>query len=196
MIMKGQSKYTDRDLIEWQLSIDTNLGLRTDSVSKHQIAYKRKLNMFFPEKGKHRKWSNEEIDEIIAMSIEERKEYISKKKSASEPEAVKDPKTLFVPAELEDGTILCSRCLKELSMLSKGTKVMCRPCMNACYKFTFRGEDMNPWNVRDPFIHSTIRHHEKSFHLGMIADEKTQKYLTAVGYGFVFKELYKEVKDQ
>lgn len=191
MIEKGKSKYTDRELIDWQLSKNTNLELRTDHNSKYQIAYKRKLNMFFPEKGKHREWTKQEIDEIIAMSIDERIEYTANKRAVYQK---KETRTLFIPAELEDGTKLCARCLKELSALPKGTKIMCKPCMNACYKFTFRGQDLNPWNVRDQFIHSTIRHHEKTFHLGMIADERTQRYLTAVGYEFIFKELYPEVE--
>lgn len=188
---KHKSKYTDIMLVEWLLSMNSNNELRADHGSKYQTAYKRKLNIFFPEKGKHREWTKQEIDEIIAMSIDERIEYTKNKRAVYEK---KETRVLFIPAELEDGTKLCARCLKELSMLPKGSKIMCKTCVNACYKFTFRGEDLNPWNVRDQFIHSTIRHHEKTFHLGMIADERTQRYLTAVGYEFIFKELYPEVQ--
>jgi hypothetical protein len=204
MIKKGMSKYTDLQLVEWILSKDSGKEMRADSESKYQISYKRKLNIFFPEKQSlkdrepRKKWSKKEINEIIKLTIDERAEYIKKHKATYSKDNHHSAKVLFIPVELEDKdgniTKMCGRCLKELSKLPKGSKTLCKTCMNACYKFTFRGEDLNPWNVRDPFIHSTLKHHEKTFHIGMIVDEKTQKYLTAVGYDFIFKEIYDEVK--
>jgi hypothetical protein len=103
------------------------------------------------------------------------------------------PSTMF-PSKIIDGQLHCGRCLKPAINQSLIRKNMCKRCANKCYSLTTNGRDLNPWNIRDPFINTTITHYEKTFHLDLHADDRLFNYLTLIGYAFIFKDIYDEVK--
>ena len=103
------------------------------------------------------------------------------------------PSTMF-PSKTIDGQLYCGRCLKPAIDQSPIRKSMCKRCATKCYTLTTKGVDLNPWNIRDPFVNTTITHYEKTFHLGLNADDRLLNYLTLIGYDFIFKDVYDEVK--
>lgn len=92
----------------------------------------------------------------------------------------------------EDGTFRCGRCLEkkqnpERHKLNKG---LCRPCYLASMSYRTKGLPHNKWNIKDEFCHIRIREGSQHIYIGIKADDRLQKWLTAMGYGFIFKEEY------
>jgi len=100
-------------------------------------------------------------------------------------------KSMWRAIKLHNGMILCGRCL-EPNKPSKQNKAMCHDCWKRAMRHAQYDRDQNKFNVKDAYCFSTIRHHEKTFKIDILVDEKTQRYLTAVGYGFIFKDPYDE----
>jgi len=100
-------------------------------------------------------------------------------------------KSIWRAIQLHDGKIVCGRCL-EPNDPSKQNRSLCFNCYRRVIILQSYGRDLNRWNVRDTFCYTKINHHEKVFEIGVRVDERTQEYLTAIGYGFIFKEPYEE----
>jgi hypothetical protein len=111
------------------------------------------------------------------------------------PKRKKRTDQMFEQAKrLDNGMIICARCFEEKEH-SKGNKNFCKQCytwiVNIRAQQNYGKEktnQMNKWNVRDIYCNTVIRHHEKEFQIGLKVDERTEKYLTTIGYGFIFKE--------
>lgn len=193
--MTSQLKYTDEELIEWIKSFDTIGEMRNDSYNKYIVSKRRKLNKYFPSKrtrcgniagvvkvkgkrGRPRK--NPDADPVEKAV-----------RSVKKPVPDKDrtlPSMMYKATFLTGtGNILCGRCLEEKEPSPKN-KNLCSFCFSRIMVDKQRGVDTNKWNVRDIFVNTKINHNEKVFYIGIRVDEKTQDYLTMVGYGFIFKE--------
>lgn len=172
-IKKYSSKYTDEELIDWINSYTTRTQLYKNSNVRYDECIRRGLDIHFP-------------DRVNKSRVEKKKKperVILKPKTA--------PSYLFKTTKNEDGTHTCGRCLQ---VFIKTNKPTCRKCYNRISSLNSAKKDTNPWNVKDEFCNIEIKHHEKVFNIGIIVDERTQWYLTAVGYGFMFKEPYDEKK--
>ena len=100
------------------------------------------------------------------------------------------PSMLFRGTQLTGtGGIICGRCLEEKEP-SASNKNICKPCYNRIINLSLKGLDTNKWNIKDIFVNTKITHNEKVFYIGARVDEKTQDYLSKVGYSFIFKEEY------
>lgn len=101
------------------------------------------------------------------------------------------PSHLF-PVRWEGNTKHCGRCFRSDMPWSRNRTNLCKHCCNRIATLTAQGRELNPWNIRDQFANTIIRHWEKTFVIGLHAPDKLKDYLTLVGYGFIFKDIYDE----
>lgn len=205
-------KYTDEELIEWISKFDRRTDMRSNSSSMYMLCLRRNLQEYFPPKRTK--------DNNIAGIEKEPKEKKKRGRPKGEPrekaiDAADKRLGMFDDAKKVDRTapsrmfpatrltgqvdkfgkvsrslnIICGRCLEEKEPYEKSNSI-CRPCWMRIQSLKIQGKDTNKWNVRDIFTHTAIRHQEKVFNIGIKVDEKTQRYLTLIGYGFIFKEQY------
>lgn len=195
-------KYTDEDLIEWIKTFPTIKAAREDNSNKYLMILRRGLEEHLPRTMKKKR-----TQEQIAADKEEKQRLKEerKKNRPGRPKKVKCDNTIprdrksnlddtaasrmYVGEQLEDGTIICGRC-QENGTASKQNKGICAECYKHYMNYRRKAQDHNKWNVRDEFCHTTIKHHEKTFTIGLKVDERTQRYLELVGYSFLFKEEY------
>jgi hypothetical protein len=124
--------------------------------------------------------------EKIPKQVKKIKEKVLNKNGERKPSS-------FFPLIVIDGVEYCGRCKTLMSAVCERNKNICKKCAAKCYSLTYIGHDLNPWNIRDQFVGSTIHHYEKTFKLELHADDNLREYLTAVGYAFIFKDVYDEV---
>ena len=190
---KKYVKYTDEEIIEVITGYETITDLRAgEDVHFYFLAKRRGLGDYLPAKRtramnlvgsalKKKKQIREENARI-------RKEKATiKEKIKKEPKEDKTAKRMYRAEKIDDETIYCGRCLKETKDISKHNKHLCRKCYSRYLYLTKVGQDTNPHNIKDEYCHINIKHHEKTFHIGIWTEEKVEDYLTKIGYGFIFK---------
>lgn len=194
-------KYTDEELIEWIKGFDTRREIREDDFNKYAVCLRRGLNVYFPTKetrcnnkvGSRKALTEKQIEKrkIEKERIKEEKRLLRESKK-SEPKLDKtSPSRMYIGTQLENGMIICGRCLEE-KKVSKQNKGLCSICYGEYMKLNAKQVDHNKWNIRDEFCHTQIRHHEKTFNIGIKVDQKLEDYLCRVGYQFLFKETYEK----
>lgn len=194
---KPYVKYTDQEIIDVISKYKTIKDLRSgEDGSFYFLAKRRDLDAYLPTKrtkamnivgsAAENKRIAKEIKD--ALKAERKLAIANMPKKKPKVDKISD-RRLYISIE-KDGKSLCGRCLvHDLSeSRSMQNKSLCQKCYNKCMYCRLREVDSNPHNIKDEYCHIDIRHHEKIFHIGIIADKKMQEYLTKVGYGFIFKE--------
>ena len=184
-----RQQYTDEELIEWIKQFKTIGDMRNDNLSKYTLCTKRKLHQHFPKK---RTKAGNTVGSNIEMNKklkEERNALREEKKRLKEEAKLEKRIQMYSGTKLDNGNIICGRCLEE-KVKSKWSATLCKSCYNVYITSKQFNKDHNKWNVRDEFCNTIIRHHDKTFEIGIKVDEKTQSYLTKIGYDFIFKEVY------
>lgn len=105
------------------------------------------------------------------------------------------PKLMFPVKMDEEGNKLCGRCWRIIVESAETKRSMCKKCSSRTYVLSTMNKDLNPWNVRDQFAYTVIRWHDKTFNIGLHCDDRLKGFLTLIGYGFIFKDIYPEVID-
>ncbi len=210
-------KYTDEELIEWACSF-TNVGdARLDNGGKYIAVLRRGLGDHFSRiRKKKSAWTEEQREEwrkqssmtkeekqvLRKQKLEEKralkgtsKEVIRAKRERSEVSNLDSTTVsrMYTGEALEGGIVICGRC-GEQHPKNRYSADICNLCYAMYIKYRRIGKDHNKWNVRDEFCHTTIKHYEKTFNIGIKVDERMQNYLTLIGYGFIFKEVYEDEK--
>jgi hypothetical protein len=90
-----------------------------------------------------------------------------------------------------DGVRLCGRCFINEPKTPKST--LCKDCNKVYARKHAYDQDHVPWNLKQDFCNTTIQHYEKTFELGIKVDEKVERYLTLVGYGFLFQQPWEDI---
>jgi len=201
--MTTKTKYSDKELIEWLSQFETRAQIREADFNKYVLCKRRKL--VFPPKltrcGNPVGSALKEKEEIKQRREKERQEELERRakskidvkvsttsdvgKSEDVVEKTDRTRKMYRGMDYKDGNILCGRCL-EVKPKTKG--LICYTCAKIIVNHNGRGIDTNKWNVKDYFCNTKITDGGRVFEIGIKVDEKTQKYLTMIGYGFIFKE--------
>jgi len=167
---------SDEELIKWLKGFETITDIRKENINRYNLAIRRGLHEHFPEKVSKSKIKRDIIKKEKKTKLKEIDNTIASK--------------MYKGQKLENGNTICGRCLEEKSKTHTSNKNLCISCYNVYHNLKYRNKDHNKWNIRDEYCHTTIRHHEKTFQIGIKVDERTQNYLTLIGYDFIFKEVY------
>ena len=171
-----KAKYTDNQIWHIVGQYDEIASFRNDHPKLYNALIARKeKGKIFMEHMKRGKWLRKPCPE---------------KSESTTKDGSPKPSHLF-PAIWKGETKHCGRCFRADIKWSNRTN-LCKDCSNRVNSLTIQNKELNPWNVRDQFAGSTIRHYEKTFEIGLHAPDKLKGYLTLVGYGFIFKEIYDE----
>ena len=193
-----RERISNEELIEWIKQFNTIREMRLANQNRYILCTKRGLNEHFPKKLKVGRKKALYTDEEKEMLREERKlareaEKAIKRgqKEKLKADRKKDTATkIYKGKQLQNGNIICGRCLEEKSNPHKNNKSICAPCYSRYMSLKNNNKDHNKWNVRDEYCNTIIRHHEKTFEIGIKVDERTMKYLSLIGYDFIFKDVY------
>jgi hypothetical protein len=209
---KGENAYTDEAILERAATHESLAALRKISFSFYQLIRRRGLLA----EARHR-FNVAAVERYLAIKIEKEKEEAvkvskgepiePKKKRGRGPGKNNKPKPVKVPkstgrksdtssstnlyrAVFEGDVKICGRCFIHNTWTSRSN--ICRKCLKFYNNKQLRGQNHAPWNVKQEYCNSIIKHYEKEFHIGIRTDEKTQKYLSMVGYEFIFQEPYED----
>jgi hypothetical protein len=187
--MTSQLKYTNEELIEWIQSFDTIGEMRNDSYNKYIVSKRRKLNKYFPNK-RTRCGNIAGIEKVKEPKVvrERKMKPVKEKPEPTPTEKVERAKRMYHGSKLENDNILCGRCLETKPRYK--SRLVCYTCQKVIASNTTRGIDTNKFNIKDYFCHTKITDGGREFHIGLRVDERTQEYLTLIGYSFIFKEEY------
>ncbi len=174
--------YTNDYIVEKATQYATLKELRDDSFGFYQLVRRRGLleivrALYPPTK----------LRKIKEVAPRERKKPGPKPKLKSVPlkEPKKDGNQLYKHTYVGDLKI-CGRCFINEPKTSRS--VLCKDCQRIYfYKYAYE-RPHTPWNLKQEFCNTIIKHHEKTFELGIRVEEKLEKYLTMVGYHFIFQE--------
>lgn len=195
-------KYTDEELIEWIRGFETRREIREDNFNKYATCLRRGLEIHFPikrtktnkkvqsEEEKRNKWEESKRRRMeFEKERQERREERERRKKEKDEEKRTLPSRMYIATKLDNGKILCGRCLEEKEV-GKKNKSICDNCYKEYMRWDARKMDHNKWNVRDEFCHTQIRYYEKTFDIGIKVDQRLEDFLKRVGYEFIFKEVY------
>ena len=206
----GAIQYTDEEIIEWMKKFDTRGDLRNSDFNMYAIIMRRpQLKLMMPpkrtrgqnivgtkeERLKETKEEKRQRRLQVKLEKEEEQRLLKEEKMLLKRSKVveKTAKYMYHGTKLDNGKIICGRCFEEKDS-SKMNKSICRVCYNRYMYLRMMNKDHNLNNVRDEFCHTKLTHHEKVFEIGIKVDDRTEKYLTMIGYGFIFKDPYDESK--
>ena len=178
--MTTKTKYSDKELIEWISQFETRAQIREADFNKYVLCKRRKLT--FPPKLTR---CGNPVGSGEQKYPYEKKERKVRPVVQKEEKEVDRSRKMYRGMDYKDGNILCGRCL-EVKPKTKG--LICYTCAKIIVNHNGRGIDTNKWNVKDYFCNTKITDGGRVFEIGIKVDEKTQKYLTMIGYGFIFKE--------
>ena len=184
------NKYTDQDIITTLSKYETIKDLRaSEDESFYSLALRRGLRQHLPIK-------RTRSMNIVGSALEKKllaQEEKPLKRKVGRPRKEKKEKVQKVKRQVHiykhtfvDDTKICGRCFTNEARTPKS--VLCKDCNRVYSRKHAFGQDHAPWNVRQEFCNTIIKHHEKTFELGIRVDEKLERYLTLVGYCFLFKE--------
>lgn len=179
--MTTKNRYTDKELIEWIQSFETRGQLRENDFNKYVVCKRRKLCKHFPPKLTR---CGNTVGQV--KPVKERKIRPVVEKKEKEEKEVDRSRKMYRGMDYKDGNILCGRCL-ETKPKTKG--LICYTCAKIIVNNNGKGIDINKWNVKDYYCNTKITDGGRTFEIGIRVDEKTQNYLTLLGYGFIFKDV-------
>lgn len=205
--MNNQKIYSEQDIIEKALVYNRLVELRTKDISLYHLIRRREM-----------------LDMIRELMLEKPRkkrvkngEAIKREKRIKEPKKPEEPKPARIRKqplkELDDSSskkmyrairdgdsIICGRCLMNAPRTKRSN--LCKECYRVytncqvnCRRNNTEEKPHVPWNVKQRFCNTKITHHEKTFLIGIKVDERTQAYLTAIGYAFIFQEPWENIWD-
>ena len=168
------NKYTDEYIIEVISKYKTRTELRMSLDSNYYyMVVRRGLKDFLPPK-------RNTNGDIIQRPLELKNEYLNEED---------DKKLIMFPMLIIDGRRICGRChVVDLGLDCSGNKNLCSLCYSRKNYLISQGKNTNLFNVKDEYVNTIIKHHEKVFEIGLKVDDRMEGYLTRVGYGFIFKD--------
>ena len=174
--------YTNDYIVEKATQYKTLKELREDSFGFYQLVRRRGLleivrALYPPTK----------LRKIKEVTPRERKKPGPKPKPKSTPlkKPKKDGNQLYKHTYKGDLKI-CGRCF--INEPKTPRSVLCKDCQRIYLRNHAYEKPHVPWNVCQDFCNTIIKHHEKTFEIGIRVEERLQNYLTLIGYGFLFKE--------
>ena len=194
MARKFKYNWTDEELIEWCKTELSRSKLKNKDGGKFRYIIKRGLEAHLPPLSGARWTFRDMSDEDQKKWLEEREKLPPKRKyqkRSAGMAGIFNPSRMYINGGKVQGGVQCARCLEFRPYTSKLIK-LCKVCFNRSLCLYNLHKDSNLWNVRDSFCNSEITYYEKVFKIGIKVDEKTQNYLTLIGYEFIFKENYNE----
>lgn len=200
------NKYTDAEIIEVISKYETIKDLRaSDDKGFYTLALRRDLRQYLPVKRtramnivgsalelKLLRQKEKELLLVKRECLETLGEPKVKKKPGRKPkekEKIDNSSLIMFPMINMEGKNFCGRChIVDLAVDCSGNKNLCSLCYSRKNYLLSRGKYSNLFNVKDEYVNTIIKHHEKVFEIGLKVDDKTQDYLTRIGYQFIFKE--------
>jgi len=190
------NKYTDEEIIEVISKYETRGEIRESLNSTYYyLAIRRGLSDFLPPK---RTKSGIIVGTSLELKLKQREEKELLRRLKKEQQQLKkikkseniDTKSLIMfPMINVEGKNFCGRChIVDLEVDCSGNKNLCSLCYSRKNYLISRGRYSNLFNVKDEYCHTIIKHHEKVFEIGLKVDDKTENYLSMIGYEFIFKE--------
>jgi hypothetical protein len=190
------NKYTDAEIIDVISEYETIKDLRaSDDKAFYSLALRRGLREHLPTK-------RTRAMNIVGSALEKKLlEQEEKPVKEPRPKKIKKQKPVKVPKlskgvqvykhTFVDGVKICGRCF--INKPKTERSVLCKDC-NRVYARKHAYELPHvPWNLKQEYSNTTIRHYEKTFELGIKVDEKLERYLTIVGYSFLFQEPWENI---
>lgn len=191
----GNKRWSDEELLEWFNSFKNKKDLRENHFGKYQACLRRGIGYSDVDSRRKILYDRKLVREEKRRKAEEKKRIREEKKlelkKMNSPVKLDAPSKIYRPIKLENGNIICGRCLEEKEPSKKSGNV-CRKCYLSYIKYNVYGVDHNKFNIRDQFCNTKITHYDKVFDIGVRVDERTQNYLSLIGYEFIFKEVYKD----
>jgi hypothetical protein len=190
---KLKYNWTDEELIEWCKTKTMRSELKRENNTKFKRVIQRGLEDYLPKY--EGRWALRTMDPEAKAEIMKDKNSVVRrpyKRRSQYPVDEQTPGRMYRTGGPVEGGVMCGRCLEIRSYTTNKLSKLCKVCYNRTCTLIQQEKDINLWNVRDQFCNSKITHYEKVFEIGVKVDEKTQNYLTMIGYGFIFKEIYDE----
>lgn len=191
--LRGEyNKWTDQQIIDTLSKYETIKDLRaSDDKAFYYLALRRGLREHLPPKrtkamnivgsALENKLLAKEEKPVKEPKVKQKPGPKPKEKVKKMPKGVQIYKHTFV-----DGVKICGRCF--INEPKTQRSVLCKAC-NKIYSTKHAYEKPHvPWNLKQEYCNTTIRHHEKTFEIGIRVEERLQNYLTLVGYSFLFQE--------
>ena len=215
---KGKYKgYTDEQIIEVISKYETIKDLRlSDDRGIYPLCFKRGLREFLPAKRTRsmnlvgteleRKLLAKEQSVCYACGQPKYKDESKKIDRRSQnpgrpkryPEKVKEVNNNKVLKSIQlykhtliEGVKVCGRCFTNEPKTPRS--ILCKDCQRVYSRQHAYDKEHVPYNVYQEYCNTIIKHHEKTFEIGIKVDEKMQNYLTLVGYQFIFKEPWENI---
>jgi hypothetical protein len=191
--------YSDQDIIDRALEYNRLVHLRTADISLYHLIRRRELldriRELMLEKPRKKRIKNG--TRVLRIPTPRIKRGPIEKRAKREPKNTRQKegscKFLYKAIKIEGQPTICGRCLINEPRAKRSH--LCKPCYRV-YTNCQREEDEHvPHNIKQKFCNTKITHYEKTFLIGIKADEKLQAYLTAVGYGFIFQEPWQDIWD-
>ncbi len=194
-----ENVYSDQDIIDKALEYNRLVHLRTANMSLYQLIRRRgmldRIRELMLDKPRRKRAKNGE-----AVKREKRirlpKEPVEKpvKRPAIKKEHNEGScKYLYRAIRKQDEPSLCGRCF--VNEPRRKRSHLCKPCYRVYTNCQVQEKSHVPHNILQKFCNTKITHHEKVFLIGIKVDERTQAYLTAVGYGFIFQTPWQDIWD-
>ena len=184
------NKYTDQGIIDVISEYETIKDLRaSDDKAFYSLALRRGLREHLPTK---RTRAMNIVGSALEKKLLEQEEKPVKRKvgrpKKEKKDKVKKPlkKVQVYKHTLIEGVKVCGRCFINEPRTPRST--LCKDCNRVYSRKHAYEQDHVPWNLKQEYCNTTIKHHEKTFELGIRVEERLQNYLTLVGYWFIFKE--------
>lgn len=193
--IRGQyKKWTNEQIIDAISKYETLKDLRMSADKPfYFLALKRDLRDYLPVK-------RTRCMNIVGSALEKKllakqeKSVKENKKTGPKPkekvEKIKRTVQVYKPA-FENDVKICGRCFQNEPKTPRS--VLCKPCQKVYARNQAYERPHTPWNLYQEYCNTTIRHHEKTFQLGIRVDERLQNYLTLVGYGFIFQDPWEDI---
>ena len=185
------NKYTDQGIIDVISEYETIKDLRaSDDKAFYSLALRRGLREHLPTK---RTRAMNIVGSALEKKLLEQEEKPVKRKvgrpKKEKKDKVKKPlkKVQVYKHTYENDIKICGRCFQKEPRTPRST--LCKDCNRVYSRKHAYEQDHVPWNLKQEYCNTIIKHHEKTFELGIRVDEKLERYLTLIGYGFLFKEV-------
>ncbi len=189
-------EHTDEYLIDWIKQFKRRADIRDADVNKYHMCLRRGLDIYFPPKltkngneiGTFKAKTDALREEKRLLKEAKRLLKESRKVECLDKDEVEPlQRNIFTPI-IEDGIFTCGRCLVKGKEASVRNSSICMGCYRVVSYRRKMGVYVNPYNVKDEYCNTVIKHHEKVFNIGIKVDDRMQDYLSKVGYWFMFKE--------
>jgi hypothetical protein len=176
-------KQSNEDILEKVKEYKSLKELRDDSFGLYQLIRRRELLQkvidFFPL---HK----------YSKKVYKLKDPKDKLKPGPKPKKEKEIKMLRIYNHtFKDGVKVCGRCF--INETKTRQSLLCNDCQRVYARQYAYEKDHVPYNLKQEYCNTIIKHHEKTFELGIRVDERVERYLRMVGYDFIFQEPWDDI---